>query len=207
MVIGTGFFVVVFIILLALSISYSVHKRAEDARFDALTGVVYGILGATDINSDAQISVSNASLPDDRLNDFNSTLSAELIGNDRRALWKSNSAVLPLPETVIRPINNWAFEKIRTDEGRDLLRVQYVLAWELANGEEVPFIVNVAENVENLTSQLKRFDAVLWLSLLAVAPILPLVKFIILRLSLKPLRNISEEIEAIEQGYREALSD
>ena len=207
LLVGTSIFITVFIVLLAVSISYSVHTRAEAARFDALTGVVYGILGATDIDSNAQLSVSSASLPDDRLNSFNASLYAEIVGNDRSTLWKSNSAIEALPPTSVRPINDWMFEKVETGDGIDLLRVQYVIAWQLDNGEELPFIVNVAENVEDLASQLKRFDRVLWLALLAVAPILPLVQWIMLRVSLKPLRDMGREIEEIEQGKRDTLSD
>lgn len=183
------------------------HTRAETARFDALTGVVYGILGATDIDSNAQLSVNSASLPDDRLNSFNANLYAEIVGNDRSILWKSNSAIRPLPSTFVRPINDWMFEKVEADNGTDLLRVQYVIAWQLDNGEELPFIVHVAEDVEDLASQLKRFDRVLWLALLAVAPILPLVQWLMLRISLKPLRDMGKEIEEIEQGKRDTLSD
>lgn len=205
--IGTSIFIAIFIVLLAFSISYSVHKRAETARFDALKGVVYGILGATDINDDAQMSVNTASLPDESLNSFNANLYAEIIGNDRSALWRSNSAVLPLPATTVKPINNWTFEKVTGSDGADLLRVQYVIAWELNNGEELPFIVHVAENVEDLSSQLRRFDQVLWLALLAVAPILPIVQFVMLRISLKPLHDIGQQVDDIEQGKRDALSD
>jgi len=207
LVIGTSVFIAVFIVLLAVSISYSVRERAEAARFDALKGVVYGILGATDIDGNAQLTVSRNSLPDDSLNNFNANLYAELIGNDRSVLWQSNSTITPLPTTRIRPINDWMFEKVTNDEGVDLLRVQYVIAWELGNGEELPFIVHVAENVEDLSSQLKRFDRVLWLALLAVAPILPIVQFVMLRISLKPLRDIGDQIDEIEQGQRDALSD
>ncbi len=207
LIIGTCIFIAVFITLLALSISWSVHKRAEAARFDALKGVVYGILGATDIDENANLSVASAILPDEDLNSFNANLYAEIISNDRSTLWQSNSTIEPLPKTTIRPINDWMFEKVMGHSGIELLRVQYVIAWELAGGEELPFIVHVAENVEGLSSQLARFDRVLWLALLATAPILPLVQFLMLRISLRPLRAISQEINEIEQGSRDALSD
>ena len=207
LVIGTSIFIAIFIILLAVSISYSVHTRAEAARFDALKGVVYGVLGATDVDVNGELTINNASLPDDRLNNFNSNLYAELVGNDRSIQWKSNSTVHPLPATIIRPINDWMFEKVKSSDDIELLRVQYVIAWELDNGEEMPFIVNVAENVEDLASQLKRFDRVLWLALLLVAPILPLVQIVILRISMKPLRVIGQEIDDIESGHRDALSE
>ncbi len=207
LVIGTSLFIVLFFVLLAVSISYSVHARAETARYDALKGVVYGILGATDIDNNAMLTVSSPNLPDDSLNSFNANLYAEIVGNDRSILWKSNSTVQPLPETSIRPINDWMFEKVTNEDGIDLLRVQYVIAWELENGEELPFIVHVAENVEDLTTQLKRFDTVLWLSLLGVAPLLPILQWIMLRVSLKPLRDIGLEIDEIEQGERDTLSE
>lgn len=207
LIIGTSVFIAIFITLLALSISWSVHMRAEVARFDALKGVVYGILGATNIDENANLSVATAILPDDDLNSFNANLYAEIISNDRSILWKSNSTIEVLPETSIRPINDWMFEKVIGQGGTELLRVQYVIAWELENGEELPFIVHVAENVEDLSSQLARFDRVLWLALLATAPILPFVQFLMLRISLRPLRAIGQEINEIEQGSREALSN
>lgn len=197
----------VFITLLALSISYSVHKRAESARFDALKGVVYGILGAMDIDDNARLSIDSTVLPDGALNRFNSNLYAEVIANDGTQLWKSNSTIEPLPATQLRPINDWMFEKTSSDNAVELLRVQYVLAWELGNGEELPFIVHVAENVQDLSSQLKRFDQVLWFALLAVAPILPIVQWVMLRISLKPMRDMEHQIKEIEQGQRDTLSE
>ncbi len=207
LIIGTSVFIAIFIVLLALSISWSVRERATMARFDALKGVVYGILGATDIDENANVSVTAAILPDENLNSFNSNLYAEIISNDRSTLWQSNSTIEALPETSIRPINDWMFEKVAGLGGTELLRVQYVIAWELRNGEELPFIIHVAEDVEDLSSQLARFDRVLWLSLLAAAPILPFVQFLMLRISLRPLRAISQEIDEIEKGSRDALSN
>ena len=207
MLVGSSLFIVVFIILLASSISYSVYSRAETARYDALKGVVYGILGATDIDANARLTVSKASLPDDSLNQYNADLYAEIVSNDRSTLWHSNSAVTPLPPTVVRPINDWMFEKVVNEEGIELLRVQYVIAWQLDNGEELPFIVNVAENTENLTRQLKRFNTVLWIALIAVALVLPVFLWAMLRVSLKPLRDIGAEIDEIEAGQRDKLSE
>jgi len=206
LLIGTSVFIAIFFVLLAVTISYSVHKRAEAARFDALKGVVYGILGSIDIDDNAKLTVSAGSLPDDALNRFNSKLYAEIISNDRSRLWKSNSSIRPLPQTNIRPINDWQFEKVAAQDSTELLRVQYVVAWELGNGEELPFIVHVAENVEDLSSQLRRFDRVLWFGLLAVAPIFPIVQWIMLRISLKPMRDMGQQIEQIEQGQRDSLS-
>ena len=208
LVLGTSLVLAVFVVLVAVSVSYSVHQRAETARFDRLQGLIYGILGATDIDDAATLSVNILALPDGRLNQLTSGLYAEIVGSDGKSLWRSNSTVQTLPTTIVRPIGDWLFESIEQPHPEPSMhRLQLATAWELENGEELPFIVHVVDKTDTLTRQLQRFDRTLWATLLTSAAGLLLMQLLVLRQSLKPLRDIGEEVASIERGERDALTE
>ncbi|MFT4726384.1 MAG: two-component system sensor histidine kinase PhoQ [Granulosicoccus sp.] len=207
LVVGTSIVLTVFVILVGLSVSYSVHQRAETARLDRLQGLIYGILGATDIDNDATLSVNTLALPDPMLSQSTAGLYAELVGSDGRKLWQSTSTTSWIPNITVRPIGDWLFETAENNGTSPLHRLQLATAWEFANGEEFPFIVHVVSEADSLARQLKRFDQTLWASLLGSAIALLVVQLVVLRYTLKPLHNIGEEVADIERGYRDSLSE
>jgi len=165
LVIGTSIVLSVFVILVGLSVSYSVHQRAETARLDRLQGLIYGILGATDIDDNASLSVNTLALPDPILSQSTAGLYAELVGSDGEKLWQSTSTTSWIPQVKVRPIGDWLFETTQGASTSPLHRLQLATAWEFANGEEIPFIVHVVSEADSLAKQLKRFDRTLWASL------------------------------------------
>jgi len=207
LVAGTSLVLAVFVVLVALSVSWSVHQRAQTARFDRLQGLIYGILGATDINEDSRLSVNSLALPDPRLNQPGSGLYAELIGKDGERLWQSASTASWLPDSLSRPIGDWLFDTLEHSDKSTLHRLQLSTAWEFDNGRELPFTVQVVDDADSLDRQLKRFDQTLWATLLASAIGLLILQFLVLRQSLKPLHAIGDEVASIERGERDSLSE
>jgi len=172
-----------------------------------MQGLIYGILGATEIDDNATLLVNTLELPDPRLNQSTSGLYAELVGSNGTRLWQSDSASNWLPDVDIRPIGDWLFEKASKPGKPPLYRLQLATAWEFDNGEELPFIVHVVDEADSLTRQLRRFDQSLWATLLGSAALLLVVQLLVLKRSLKPLHQIGEEVSAIERGERDTLSD
>ena len=207
LVFGTSIVLTVFVILVGLSVSYSVHQRAETARLDRLQGLIYGILGATDIDNNATLNVNTLALPDPMLSQSTAGLYAELVGSDGSRLWQSTSTTSWVPSVEVRPIGDWLFDTVENDSANPLHRLQLATAWEFANGEEFPFIVHVVSEADSLARQLKRFDRTLWASLLGSAMLLLIVQLVVLRYSLRPLHNIGEEVADIERGNRDSLNE
>ena len=210
--IGTSLVLSVFVILTALSVSYSVRSRAETARFDRMQGLIYGILGATEIsagpNDGPSLIINELELPDARLNQATTGLYAEIVGSDGATLWQSRSTLVNPPNAVVRPIGDWYFETVEAKK-RDqaaVNRLQLSTAWAFENGEELPFIVHVVDRADSLVAELKRFDRTLWATLLASAIALLIVQLLVLKRSLKPLEDIGEEVTLIERGERDSLS-
>lgn len=204
---GTALVLAVFVVLTALSVSYSVHQRAETALIDRLQGLVYGILGATEINEHAHLVVNDAALPDQRLNQLSTGLYAELIGYNDATLWQSASTTIAMPEAPFTDVGEWVFERIDSSSAPALHQLHMTTVWELENGDELPFVVHVATDAANLSGQLRRFDRTLWASLLVSALCLLLVQLWVLHRSLQPLKRIGSELNDIEQGRREALNE
>ncbi len=207
LVAGTSLVLAVFVVLVAVSVSWSVHQRAQTARFDRLQGLIYGILGATDINDSSLLVVNSQALPDPRLNQPTSGLYAELVDNAGQRLWQSASSASWLPESLPRPIGDWLFDTLEHPEKSTLHRLQLSTAWAFDDGRELPFTVQVVDDADSLDRQLKRFDQTLWATLLASAAGLLVLQFLVLRQSLKPLHAIGDEVRSIEAGKRDSLSE
>ena len=213
LVIGTSLVLSVFVILTALSVSYSVRSRAETARFDRMQGLIYGILGATEISANPDdgpsLLINELELPDARLNQATTGLYAEIISGDGAKLWQSRSMLVNPPRAVVRPIGDWLFETVEGKERNQppVSRLQLSTAWAFDNGEELPFIVHVVDRADNLLAELKRFDRTLWATLLASAFALLIVQLLVLKRSLKPLEKIGDEVRLIERGERDSLSN
>ncbi len=212
LVIGTTLVLSVFVILTALSVSYSVRSRAETARFDRMQGLIYGILGATEINANPNegpsLRINELELPDARLNQATTGLYAEIVGGDGVKLWQSRSTLVNPPAAVDRPIGDWLFETVEGRGGNQtsVNRLQLSTAWAFDNGEELPFVVHVVDRADSLLVELKRFDRTLWATLLASAFALLIVQLLVLKRSLKPLEKIGDEVRLIERGERDSLS-
>lgn len=195
-----------FVVLTGLAVSWSVHTRAETARFDRLQGMIYGILGATDLQEQTKLVVNESALPDRRLGQTLTGLYAELVGNDGRPMWQSTSSVMRQPITRPTPIGEWRFERLPRDGNLpavDSLQLQSV--WVLDSGEELPFIVHVADEGQSLGRELARFDRTLWATLAGVALLLLAVQTLLLKRGLAPLDRIGRQVAAVERGSRDAL--
>jgi len=64
LLLGTALIVAIVVLLTGTAVNYSVFKRAEASLQDRLQGLIYGLLGATNVNSDNSVVVNEAELPD-----------------------------------------------------------------------------------------------------------------------------------------------
>ena len=208
---ATALVLAAFVVLTALAVSWSVHRRAEAAREERLRALVYGILGATELVTDPEsgaptLAVRARGLPDPRLSEPGAGLYAELVGVDGEVLWRSTSSVERVPPVRSTPIGEWIFEPVEGD-GAPLERLQLQSVWELDGGEELPFTVHVVDDAEAARATLRRFDASLWIALSGVAALLLLAQLGVLRAALRPLARIRDELDAIDAGTTDAFGD
>jgi len=203
---STAIVLSIFFVLIALSVSYSVHQRAEAALVDRLQGLIYGVLAATDVSSNNQLIVNASELPDPRLNQATSGLFVEMVNPQGKSLWQSQSSTSIMPAVEQTPVGEWVSSQVENDSGKRMHRLQLATVWEQAQGQELPFTIQAIVPAESIDVQLRQFDRSLWLSLLLSGIGLLLMQLWILSKSLKPLKTIGDEIAQIEQGERDQLS-
>jgi len=204
---GTAFIVAIVVLVTGTAVNYSVFKRAEASLQDRLQGLVYGILGATDVQDDNTVRVNEAELPDPQLSTPGTELYAELIGNLGESYWESLSRVHTIPQAPYSKIGEWQFKRHAGQTTGHVYTLQLTIVWELNNGDQLPIIVHVVSDAEVLNQQLSRFRRVLWSSLAFAAAALLLTQLYVLQRALSPLNTIRTELNDIETGSRSTLDE
>ena len=206
LLLGNAVVLAAFVVLTALAVSWSVHRRAETARLERLQGLVYGILGATEITPAAELVVADGALPERTLAQPVAGLYAELVGSGGARLWQSRSSVRRVPPVTLTPIGEWVFERLAATRALPAVdRLQMQSVWVLDGGEELPFVVHVVDEAGALGQELARFDRTLWTTLAGAALLLLGLQTWVLRRGLAPLVRIGEAVREIERGERDAL--
>lgn len=207
LLLSTALLLAVVILVIGTTVNYSVYKRAESALEVKLQGLVYGLLGATDVLDDNSVVVNEAELPDPQLSSPGTELFAELIGNLGENYWNSVSRTHTVPQAPYSQIGEWRFKRFPGEQRGHVYQLQLTILWELFNGDQLPLIVHVVTDGAVLDAQLSSFRRTLWISLALAALALLLVQAWILTRALAPLKTIRHELQEIEQGSRETLNE
>jgi two-component system sensor histidine kinase PhoQ len=83
--------------------------------------------------------------------------------------------------------------------------LHYAVIWQNVTGIEREYIFTVAEDARFVSSQVEQLQKTLRFWLLIIGVVLVFIQFALLRWSLKPLRSIVKDLEAIEQGKKNLL--
>ena len=168
--------------------------------------IIYSVMGAVE---EAE---SGLFLPEDAtqggLSRPESGLYALVQTSDGESLWVSRSARLSdvdfAPAAGRLAPGDFRFLDGR-NRGVDLFFLSYAVIWE-DRGEEVELLFRAAADTRPFEVQVAEFRRNLWLGLLAVAGLLMLVQVIAVRVGLRPVRVMADEVAELEAGKRTALS-
>ena len=146
-------------------------------------------------------------MPEPRLAAPGSGLYAELRENAGERVWRSESSVgVEVPFGSPPQPGPPVFERLSLDDGTPLMALAISVEWELTNGELRPYSFYVAESLDSFNAQVAAFRRQLFSWFAAVTLIMLLAISLVMRYLLSPLRQIEDEISAIENGRRDALS-
>ncbi len=196
-----GLVLAAFFALVAVVLEQSFLESAEEALTERLRVQVYSLLSAAELNNAGQLTIST-NLPEPRFANPGSGLYGFVQQDKKKLVWRSPSAIgleaIPAPElgpgssAFLREKNNrYAFH--------------YHVIWQNVSGVERDYIFTVAEDAEFVSNQVKRFNETLRFWLLIIGIVLIIIQFSLLRWSLKPLRVIVKDLEAIEKGQKSRL--
>jgi len=182
------------------------RDAGEQAEQDILDGQLIALLAAADPNEAGELAMP-AVMAEPRLGTIGSGLYAELRENGDETVWSSISSLgLSIPFGPAPAPGPPVFSELTLDDGTRLMSLAISVEWELTNGELRPYSFYVAESLDSFNAQLAAFRQQLFSWFAAVAAIMLLSIYLVMRFLLTPLRRIEDEISEVEQGRRETLS-
>ncbi|MDO6461668.1 ATP-binding protein [Granulosicoccaceae sp. 1_MG-2023] len=196
-----------FIGLTALSLQHSVHSRAEQAQRDRMEGLIYGVLGAAELDDQGRLIINEYGLPDGRLRQPQSGLTARIYDLHNRLIWQSPSdsgdTLAGNDEHI--SIGQWRFRLFDTPDAQGHFSLRFGFSWAAPDLPEQQFNILLRADASDHAEQLALFDQKLWTTLLSSALLLLLVQLLVLMWGLKPLAKMSRGLQRIRAGEQEAL--
>lgn len=207
LVVSASVALVAFLSLAGWTLDRAFRDSALSAARDRLTGQVYLLLGAAELDSSGALFVPEV-LPEARFASPASGLYGEVLTQTGDVVWRSPSMVSErIDERVAGEPGEMVFSQTRSTTGTPLLTVGFGVLWETGAGEEKGFNVRVAETRDAFDAQVVTFRRSLWGWFAAACLVLVTIQGVILRWSLKPLREVGREVAEIEAGERAELTE
>jgi two-component system sensor histidine kinase PhoQ len=186
----------------AWSLDSLYREQGLQAQRDVLDAQVIALIASADVDADGRLVPQN--LAEARLSTPGSGLYAEILG--ARGSWRSPSAVGSGLLLAAQPLpGERLFEQTRLADGTRALGLSLGIRWELAPGDARDFVVRAAESLEPWHREVARVRTGLVTGSLLIGLLLLGGLAIALRLALRPLRRLEEEILDIEAGRADAL--
>lgn len=202
---------IAFLGLTGYALDQAFTETAEASLRDRLRSYAYAYFGGIEFSRGGRL-IEPEVPPDPRFNTPGSGLYAAAQG--QALLWESTSALghlLPLGEPMAPADERFVGPVAVEDpqEGESLAYHYAIgLVWEMgANSPEIPFTFHVFESASALEYQVAVFRRALWGYLGAAALLLIGLQVLVLRWSLRPLRRVGREIERVQRGEDERLSE
>lgn len=196
-----GLALTVFFALVAIILEQGFRDSAEQALKERLQVQIYSLLSSAEINNAGELKMPEH-LPEPRFINPGSGLYGFIQQKKNQLLWRSPSAI-GLDVITPPPLNVgdslFSFDK----HGRYVLH--YEVFWQNASGVEREYTFTVAEDAQFVRNQVEQLQETLRVWLLFIGVVLVTIQFALLRWSLKPLRSIATDLEAIEQGNKTLL--
>lgn len=188
-----------FVLFTGYALQTALDHYSKQAEYNRLQGLVFSLLAAIDVDQIGQISVAIDEVPEPRLQQPDSGLTAVVYSSNGDPLWQSPSQLSDPATSAVPEPGGWIFT-----EGAGYT-LSFGFEWELSNQVLHRFALNIVENASPLTSQRKAFAKQLWLWLLILSTLLLLLLLALLHWGLKPLRGVTLELEQVRGGKREKL--
>ncbi len=194
---------VIFIAGIAVTLDRAFHDSALLGVQDRMYARILLLMGDAEIDNRGKLSMPS-DLIDTKLSQPDSKTYAWIIDQTKAAAWKSTSA-LNKKITTISPLKRGEkrFKQVIIGDAPHFI-YSYNVTWVTRSGA-YPLTFNVVTDTTLFDAQVERYREDLWGWLSVMALLLLITQMLVLRWGLRPMRQVSTELAAIEFGQQENL--
>jgi len=201
LLISAGFVLTAFFALVAFVLEQGFRESAEQALKEKLQVHIYSLMSVAELTEALELSMPDV-LREPRFSNPGSGLYASITQINKIFVWRSLSAI-GMDFSTTEPLDAGGSLFVKDKQGHFVLH--YAVIWENKAGFEQYYIFTVAEDGLFVSKQVDSFRLTLRSWLFFTGFLLVLIQFLVLRWSLKPLRIIVTDLEAIEAGGKTRL--
>jgi len=200
LILAEGLVLSVFFASVAVLLEQGFRESAENALLERLQIQAYTLLSLAEFNNGGDL-IMPTRLHEPRFLTPGSGLYAFILQKGKKQLWRSPSAIGLEPMQSPKLVSGQSV--FLFEHGRYVLH--YAATQRNAWGAEREYIFTVAEDAQFVSKQVQYLQNILRIGLAFIALVLVSIQFALLRWSLKPLRKIVRDLEAIETGKKSHL--
>jgi two-component system sensor histidine kinase PhoQ len=194
-----------FLALTGIVLDQAFRDSARTAREERLQGQLYLLIAEAEVNAAGRLDMPDQ-FQEPRFGQPGSGLYATIVDGRGKIRWRSHSALnVTLPKEAVLAVGKSQFSRLPDASGNDYFVYRMGVSW-TEGRNKFSFTFSVAEDLEAFQAQLARYRRSLWGWLGAMAVLLLLAQALLLRWGLNPLRRVTAEIRAIEEGRQPRLS-
>ena len=195
---------VIFIVGIAISLDRAFHDSALLGVQDRMFARILLLMGDAEIDNQGILSMPS-DLIDTELSQPDSKTYAWITDQDKTVAWKSTSALNKRITTKL-PLKKGEkkFEQI-TIAGAPHFIYSFNVTW-VTDTSAYPLTFNVVTDTTLFDAQIERYREDIWGLLSIMALLLLVTQMLVLRWGLRPMRQVSTELAAIESGQQENLT-
>lgn len=191
-------------LLTGYTLSKAFYNSAYSALEERLTAQIYLLMANRELSTVSLLSEPKESSVN-FLNNVYSQLSGFITTADGTVLWKSAGSqekFVPPPRAITH--GKKIFQQFDVGDNT-YISLSIAIIWDTQH-QKFPLIYHITDDLGDLNQMLATYQHSLWSNLIIMAITLLITLLTILRWGLKPLRDVENEIKAVEQGEQEHLN-
>lgn len=194
----------VFLVGTALTLDRAFYDSAQTALQDRMLGKLFLLMGEAEVDENGKLD-----MPEDlpgliEFEQLNSGSYAFIADQTNTQIWRSLSTLsIPIPIGKMLAEGEKVFERITLNNKSHFL-YSYGVMWETETGD-YPFMFHVIMDSSTLEEQIDRYRRDLWGWLGIMGLLLLIMQMLVLRWGLRPMRQVSTELNAVESGLQDGV--